>query len=123
MSSSSYEIGMRSLSTDIRDGKQIALFLGAGVNVSENIKLGWNELLNPLLKYSLYRFSAEHGLSKVQLKAILDLFEVEDFPDFKKESGYNKIREKVLLEFGSPIRAMLVKSLPFLLNLITKFKY
>lgn len=63
-----YKLGFRALKKDIFDNKQIALFLGAGVNSSAEIKLMWTQLLNPILKSALYRFSAEKGLSDIQLK-------------------------------------------------------
>lgn len=49
---------------DILNNKQIALFLGAGVNCFKEIKPMWTQMLNPIFRSALYRFSAGHGFQR-----------------------------------------------------------
>lgn len=107
----SYKLGFRRLKNDIFENKQIALFLGAGVNCSEEIKLMWSQLLNPILKSAFYRFSAENGLSRIQLNSLLDLFEIQEYQEFQQEKGFHDLREKTIFEYGPTVRAMIVKTI------------
>lgn len=44
-----YDINFHNLKKDINSGKQLVLFLGAGVNFSKDVKLLWEDLINPLI--------------------------------------------------------------------------
>lgn len=107
----SYNLGIKKLRQDIINGKQIALFLGAGINNSKEIKLMWNQLLNPILKSALYKLSFEYRFSKTQLDALLDLFGIAEMRDFESEPKYRSLKENVVFEYNPTVRAMLVKSI------------
>jgi len=107
----SYKLGIRNLERDILDNKQIALFLGAGVNYSQGVHLLWDELLSPILKSALYRVSMDYSFSHKQLDELLDLFEIKPLKDFDNEPQYHNLRRTAISEYNPTIKAMLVKAI------------
>lgn len=107
----SYKLGIRNLERDILENKQIALFLGAGVNYSAGVHLLWDELLRPILKAALYRVSMDYSFSHRQLDELLDLFEINQLTDFDKEPHYRDLRKQSISEYNPTVRAMLVKAI------------
>lgn len=107
----SYNLGIKRLRQDICEDKQIALFLGAGINSSPEINLMWNQLLNPIFRSALYKLSFEYGFSKTQLDALLDLFGIQKMPEFDSEPKHRMLKENVVFEYNPTVRAMLVKAI------------
>lgn len=106
-----YKLGMRNLEKDILDNKQIALFLGAGVNYSKNVHLLWDQLLSPILKSALYRVSMDYSFSNRQLDELLDLFDIKPLKDFDNEPQYRNLRRTAISEYNPTVKAMLVKAI------------
>lgn len=107
----SYKLGIRNLKRDITDNRQIALFLGAGVNYSQDVHLLWDQLLSPILKSALYRVSMDYSFSHRQLDELLDLFDIKPFKDFDDEPRYRNLRRTAISEYNPTVKAMLVKAI------------
>ncbi len=105
-----YKLGIRNLGRDILENKQIALFLGAGVNNSDGVHLLWDELISPILKSALYRVSMDYSFSYKQLDELLDLFEIQPLNDIENEPQYRALRKKAVSEYNPTVKAMLVKA-------------
>lgn len=107
----SYKVNLQRLEKDIRDNKQVVLFLGAGINSSEGINLSWKDIITPLMESALLRFAATKGLSEQEIKDVLDVFDVRDEPSLIKNDSYHKIKADAIFDYSPQIKAMLIKYL------------
>lgn len=105
----SYRTNLSILERDLREHRQIVLFLGAGVNSSKECHLKWTDIINPLLKAALFKMAADFNFSRNQLRELLDLFDIRQMPDFAKESGHTALHNGITYEYSAPIKAMLIK--------------
>lgn len=105
-----YELPLRSLMNDIIAGKQLILFLGAGVNYSPNVKLLWEDLINPLMETVLVRMASDKGLTNDELQDVYDVFEIRKRRGLSKELGYEDVKRQVIYEYSPQIKALLVKT-------------
>lgn len=106
-----YDINLHNLKKDINNGKQLVLFLGAGVNFSKDVKLLWEDLINPLMEISLMKIASDKGMNRQELLDLYDVFEIDSSEDLDKEKGYHKVKMSVAYEYSPQIKAMLVKSI------------
>lgn len=107
----SYLSNLRLLNNDIAGGKQLVLFLGAGVNFSKNVKLLWEDIINPLMKIALMKIVSDKGLDGQGLIDLYDVFDISSSSGIDKEKGYSKIKLNVAYNYSPQIKAMLVKSI------------
>lgn len=106
-----YDINFHNLKKDINSGKQLVLFLGAGVNFSKDVKLLWEDLINPLMEISLMKIASDKGMDRQELLDLYDVFEIDSSENLDKEKGYHKVKMSVAYEYSPQIKAMLVKSI------------
>lgn len=96
------------LCNEFEKGKQIVLFLGAGINISDGNGLGWDSLLNYLFKKALSFISIENNIdNSISLEEICKPISEEDFCT-KQESGNVKLF--LVKEYPSLVKASIIKS-------------
>lgn len=79
-----YSDNFESLANDFAENKSMALFLGAGINISGNNGLDWNSLLDYLFEQALTFLSIEKNINGKTLYDIRNIFEVEKGTDVRK---------------------------------------
>lgn len=90
---------LESLKKDLKDKKQMVLFLGAGVNFSENKKMLWKDILSQFLDRAI---------------PLLDMTEEETNyikRAFYQDSEYSSLQLKGTIEFSTEMKVSIVKSL------------
>lgn len=101
------EKNLRDLKEDLLQGKQIVLFLGAGVNFSQGKKLMWTDLLNFLFNHAIAMLNATTN----DISIVRDVFTDNDISD----TSYNEIRLKQHIqaqqEFPDEVKASVIKQL------------
>lgn len=107
----SYYSVLHSLHKDIKAGKQLVLFLGAGVNFSSEARLLWEDLINPLMRVALMKIISDKRLDRQGLMDLYDIFGIASSSEIKSEKGYDKIKLSVAYDYSPQIKAMLVKSI------------
>lgn len=107
----SYTTNLHYLKRDIKNGKQIVLFLGAGVNFSPNVKLLWEDIINPLMEIAITRIACNSQMPIGDLKDLYDVFEIHSSIELESEMGINRIKQNIAYEYSPQIKAMLVKTI------------
>jgi len=106
-----YTTNLHYLKQDIKNGKQLVLFLGAGVNFSPRIKLLWEDIINPLMEIAITRIACNNQLPIGDLKDLYDVFELHSSDKLENEKGINRIKQSIAYDYSPQIKAMLVKSI------------
>lgn len=110
----SYKTNFNALKLDIKSGKQIVLFLGAGVNYSTDVHLLWEDLINPLMQRSLIMLASDKGLNRQHVKDLYDVFDItksDPNNNLQKERGYYDVKQQVAYDYSPQIKALLIKAI------------
>lgn len=106
------------LEKDLKENKQIVLFVGAGINCSKGVRLLWNQLIDNLFSNVLVRISMEKGLSKPENQTMHRAFGLEKILSEESigQSVYPEILDDITLqnialqEFPLIVKASVIKS-------------
>ncbi len=83
------------LKKDIEDGKQIVLFLGAGINYSKH-KILWADVMKDLFENVILSVSSDNNLSEKELSIFSKLFNVDNIPKTNNEDNNTPINTSLL---------------------------
>ena len=99
------------LKKDIKEGKQIVLFLGAGINYCYKRKILWADVMKHLFKSVILGASSENDLTEKEMNLFLGSFGILDNVDIKNEP--HQINEELLQyiynEFPFTLQTYIVK--------------
>lgn len=100
---------LESLEKDLRSNKQMALFVGAGVNMSSTVNISWSALMNHLFNQALGFLAIEKDIPPKISKLIE---EIECDTDITVENAKDKFRLiKMMNDNFSPlVKASIVKN-------------
>lgn len=100
------------LRQDFENKKQVALFVGAGINYSPGVRLLWDDVINYLFEIVVSRMSIEKGLTgknHLFLKHVFGLdSELSDVEISEDTKGL--IKNYATMEFPTLIKASIIKS-------------
>lgn len=107
-----YDDNFEALLNDFREDKQIVLFLGAGINISNNNGLDWNALLDSLFSEALTFLSIEKGIKGQSRSDIHNIFDAsQDQQQLQKKIPcWNLLHKLTKNEFSPLIKASIIKS-------------
>ena len=101
----------KSFYKDLMDNRDIVLFLGAGVNISKGVQLGWSDIIKPLITKTLLYIGREKGIDNSLRNDLIKLFTGSPI------DGYNiptpdllKLKDIVNSEFGPLLQMSIVKA-------------
>ena len=107
----SSDYNYRLLQKDIKEGKQIVLFLGAGINYCNDRKILWADVMKHLFKSVILGASSENDLTEKEMNLFLESFGILDNVDIKNEP--HQINEELLQyiynEFPFTLQTYIVK--------------
>lgn len=107
----SSDYNYRLLQKDIKEGKQIVLFLGAGINYCYDRKILWADVMKHLFKSVILGASSENDLTEKEMNLFLESFGILDNVDIKNEP--HQINEELLQyiynEFPFTLQTYIVK--------------
>ena len=87
----SSDYNYRLLQKDIKEGKQIVLFLGAGINFCDKHKILWADVMAYLFKSVVLNIASENDLSDDELTLFKDIFGINQTSETdKKQYSDNK---------------------------------
>lgn len=100
---------IESLEKDLRSNKQMAIFVGAGVNMSSTVNLSWEALMNHLFHQALGFLAIEKDIPPRVSKLIE---EAENAADITVENAKDKFRLIKMFygDFSPLIKASIVKN-------------
>ncbi len=108
-----------SLKNDLKDKKQMVLFVGAGINYSEGKKVLWDDVINYLFKEALSRHVIEKDICGDDyeiIKKISGIDEILSKQDLDNNISIGevmdryKVQQYAMSELNSLIKASIVKS-------------
>lgn len=109
-----YELNMRLLRDDVLHGNKIVLILGAGVNVSQGVRLQWNQLINPIFKNAIRQICEANELQTSEYHDLLGLFDIEKPTQIKDEvyssDSYMALKNKVVFDYAAPMKMAIAKN-------------
>ena len=73
----SSDYNYRLLQKDIKEGKQIVLFLGAGINYCKEYPILWADVMGHLFKSVVLNIASENNLSNDERTLFIDLFGIK----------------------------------------------
>lgn len=130
-----YRQNLRLMRADFENGKRFTLFLGAGINASENVQLLWNQLISEACEHSFRMIGNNLNLKSSDVNLLLSVFGIKDIvvpqnqvsEDGKTVSRYFfneilKLRSYASIHFPVEIQVSIIKTLlgdfyiPFLQN-------
>lgn len=100
---------LESLEKDLRNNKQMALFVGAGVNMSSTVNLSWGALMNYLFNQALGFLAIEKNIPPKISKLIE---EIENDSDIAGDNAKDKFRLIRMMNdnFSPLVKASIVKN-------------
>lgn len=96
----SFNLNLKDLENDINNHKKIVLIVGAGINYSPNVKLMWNDIINPMFEYALQQICREEGIAGKDLRNLYKLFDIGN----KFQENYNIQQEERYLSLKSKLQ-------------------
>lgn len=107
----SSDYNYRLLQKDIKEGKQIVLFVGAGINFCQEHRMLWSDVMRHLFKHTLTSIACNKDINKDDLAQLKELFGIDNNAQLDKESidSYLKLYEYVQDEYPSVLQAYIVK--------------
>lgn len=110
----SYDLNIKQLEHDITHGYKIVLIVGAGINYSKEVKLQWDQLLNPVFKDALRRICTDNDLSASEYKDILKLFDIDDEGtndlSFESWDEFKILKSRTVFDYSAPTKMSIAKS-------------
>lgn len=99
------------LKKDIKEGKQIVLFVGAGINFCPKHRMLWSDIMRHLFKHALTSIACNKDINKDDLAQLKELFGIDNNALLDKESidSYLELYEYVQDEYPSVLQAYIVK--------------
>lgn len=113
----SSDYNYRLLQKDIKEGKQIVLFLGAGINFCDKHKILWADVMAYLFKSVVLNIASENDLSDDELTLFKDIFGInqtsetdkKQYSDNKTLLPSDKLLQYVYNEFPFTLQSYIVK--------------
>lgn len=108
----SSDYNYRLLQKDIKEGKQIVLFLGAGINYCNEHPILWADVMAYLFKSVVLNIASENNLSDDELTLFKDIFGIEQGRDTKNNETLlpsRKLLQHVYNEFPFTLQSYIVK--------------
>lgn len=109
----SFNLNLKDLENDINNHKKIVLIVGAGINYSPNVKLMWNDIINPMFEYALQQICREEGIAGKDLRNLYKLFDIgnkfQENYNIQQEERYLSLKSKLQYEYGPLIKVAIVK--------------
>lgn len=113
----SSDYNYRLLQKDIKEGKQIVLFLGAGINFCDKHKILWADVMAYLFKSVVLNIASENDLSDDELTLFKDIFGIDQNDGSKKKQNNDsktlqaseKLLQYVYNEFPFTLQSYIVK--------------
>ena len=101
------------LQKDIKEGKQIVLFVGAGINFCQKHRMLWSDVMRHLFKHALTSIACNKDINKDDLAQLKELFGIDNNALLDKESinSYLELHEYVQDEYPSILQAYIVKKI------------
>lgn len=110
----SYELNIKQLEHDIMHGNKIVLIVGAGINYSKNVRLQWNQLVNPVFKDTLRQICVDNDLSVSECKDIYKLFDIDDEDTndvtFENCNKFKSLKSRTMFDYSAPTKMSIAKS-------------
>ena len=113
----SSDYNYRLLQKDIKEGKQIVLFLGAGINYCKVYPILWADVMEHLFKSVVLNIASENNLSNDELTLFKDLFSIDQTCETEKKQNSDnktllpsdKLLQYVYNEFPFTLQSYIVK--------------
>lgn len=113
----SSDYNYRLLQKDIKEGKQIVLFLGAGINYCKDYPILWADVMEHLFKSVVLNIASENNLSNDELTLFKDLFGIDQTCETEKKQNSDnktllpsdKLLQYVYNEFPFTLQSYIVK--------------
>lgn len=101
------------LKKDIKEGKQIVLFVGAGINFCQKHRMLWSDVMRHLFKHALTSIACNKDINKDDLAQLKELFGIDNNALLDKESinSYLELHKYVQDEYPSILQAYIVKKI------------
>lgn len=99
---------LNSLIEDLHSRKDIALFVGAGINASKNLFLSWNNLMDYLFDITLHYVSTERPISADVHAALKKAWTIPKTMN-ERTNEWSKLYKSAENEFNMLIKASIVK--------------
>lgn len=93
---------------DLRKDKQMILFAGAGINISDGVNVSWNDVLNHLFNKAMSRISVANDLSNEEINGIMQAICEKPDSNFNAQDKY-ELKKISATEFPLPIIISIVK--------------
>ncbi len=107
-----------SLKEDFQKKRRMALFVGAGINISPGVHLAWDDVLNNLFSTALYHIAMEKNLSNKDIELIKRANSIktriseEMKGNISREEFENwyKLHKLAVAEFPAIVKASIIKN-------------
>lgn len=105
------------LKKDIKEGKRIVLFLGAGINYCKDYPILWADVMEHLFKSVILNIASDNNLSQEERTLFKDLFGIDQNGESKKKQNNDsktlqaseKLLQYVYNEFPFTLQSYIVK--------------
>lgn len=115
------EANLQQLAEDLKAGKKMVLFLGAGINLGDKINIGgdkeidlsWNGLLNGLFSEAFSLLSIGKGFSsedRTILQGLICNFDKKEIARGFSEESWKRLQSYASFEFPHLVQASIIKS-------------
>ena len=113
----SRDYNYRLLQKDIKEGKRIVLFLGAGINYCKDYPILWADVMEHLFKSVILNIASDNNLSQEERTLFKDLFDIDKNNKSKKKQNNDsktiqaseKLLQYVYNEFPFTLQSYIVK--------------
>ena len=113
----SSDYNYRLLQKDIKEGKRIVLFLGAGINYCKDYPILWADVMEHLFKSVILNIASDNNLSQEERTLFKDLFGIDQNDGSKKKQNNDsktlqaseKLLQYVYNEFPFTLQSYIVK--------------